>query len=251
MFGTLFNDIQIYRWDNDGNITQTIPVPVAYGPSQKFLARIQQDPALNAPAITLPRISFEMTNFQYDGTRALTSSFRSKSAISTNDGSYNTALTPAPYNIDIELSIMTKYMEDGTKILEQIIPFFKPEWTPSVKLLDDPEYYLDVPIVLNGVTMEDAYDSDFQERRVLLWTLNFTVKGWYFGPSTNKKVIKFVKVNKYDNLSANDYVESTYVQPGLTANGEPTTNVNNSIDYTDINVEDDWAYIVRIVDENE
>lgn len=248
MFGSLFNDIVIYRNDNDGNIVQTIKVPIAYGPMQKFLAKLEQDPSLTSPAMILPRMSFELTSMSYDGERKLTSSLRNSVSISTDDSSYNTALTPSPYNIEFELSVMTKYDEDGTKIIEQIIPFFKPEFSPSVKLLDELEYYLDVPIVLNSISKEDVYEGSFEERRSLIWTLSFTMKGWFFGPTTNKKVIKFSTVNTYSDMSANDALEIVTVQPGLTANGEPTTNINETIPYQDINGGDDWDYIVTITD---
>lgn len=248
MFGTLFNDIVIYRRDNSGTIQQTIKVPIAYGPMQKFLAKLEQDPNLQAPAMLLPRISFEITGMNYDGERKLTSSFRNSVAISTDNGSYKTALTPTPYNIEFELAIMTKYMEDGTKIIEQILPFFKPEFTPSVKLIDDLEHYMDVPIILNSITTEDTYEGSFEERRALIWTLSFTVKGWYFGPTSNKKVIKFATVNAHGSLTANDALNTVTVQPGLTANGEPTTDITKTIPYADINAEDDWDYIVTIID---
>jgi hypothetical protein len=248
MFGTLFNDIVIYRRDNQDNLTQSIKVPIAYGPMQKFLAKIEQDPNLTAPAMILPRMSFEITGMTYDGERKLTSAFRNSASISGDNGSYKTALSPTPYNLEFELNIMTKYMEDGTKIVEQILPFFKPEFTPSVKLIDDLEYYLDVPIILNSITTEDTYEGSFEERRALIWTLSFTMKGWYFGPTTDKKVIKFATVNTYDSLTANDEFETVTVQPGLTANGEPTTNINETVPYADINGEDDWDYIVTIID---
>lgn len=248
MFGTLFNDIVIYRRDNDDNIQQTIKVPIAYGPMQKFLAKLEQDPNLTAPAMLLPRMSFEIVGMNYDGERKLTSSFRNSVAIPGDNGSYKTALSPTPYNLEFELAIMTKYTEDGTKILEQILPFFKPEFTPSVKLLDDLEYYLDVPVVLNSITTEDTYEGSFEERRALIWTLSFTVKGWYFGPATDKKVIKFSTVNSYGSLTANDAFETVTVRPGLTANGEPTTDINETVPYADINGEDDWDYIVTIID---
>ena len=248
IFGSLFNDLVIYRRDNNGDIKQTIKVPIAYGPMQKFLAKLDQDPNLQAPAILLPRISFEITGMNYDGERKLTSSFRNSVSIPTDNGSYKTTLTPTPYNLQFDLTIMTKYMEDGTKIIEQILPFFKPEFTPSVKLLDDLEHYIDVPIVLNSVSTEDTYEGSFEERRALIWTLSFTMKGWYFGPTTNKKVIKFSKVNMYESLTANDAFETVTTQPGLTANGEPTTDITQTIPYADINVEDDWDYIVTIID---
>ncbi len=249
VMGTLFNDMRITRRDNNGTIQQNVAIPISYGPIQKFLAKIKQDPDHDAPAIQLPRMSFQLMNIVYDGERKLTSSFRTKATIDNDAGSYRTVVTPTPYNLEFEVGIMAKYMEDGTKILEQIVPFFKPEFTPSMKLLDDPEYYLDVPIVLNSVSLEDAYEADFQERRVLIWTLNFTVKGYYFGPSTDKKVIKFITVNEYDSFDANTAVYQTFVQPGLDANGNPTTDINNTIiPYANIHFEDDWAYIVRIQD---
>lgn len=244
----MFNDIRIYRRDNAENIEKTISVPISYGPAQKFLARITQDPELNAPAITLPRMSFEITNMTYDGSRKLPASFRQSATIETDDGRYKTVLNGTPYNIDFDLSIMTKYEEDGSKILEQILPFFQPEWTPSVQILEDPDVTRDVAVVLNGVTKEDAYEGDFQQRRALIWTLNFTMKAWYFGPTTNKKIIKFVKVNKYDRFDTNEAFETTTVQPGLTIGGEPTTDINNTIEYQDINFDDNWDYIVTIQD---
>lgn len=248
MFGTLFNDIVITRLDNSGNTKQRIKVPIAYGPHQKFLARLEQDPNLNAPAMLLPRMSFEIVGMLYDGERKLTSSQRNSIPLAANNSQYKTALTPAPYNIEFQLSIMTKYTEDGTKILEQIIPYFKPEFTPSVKLLDDLEYYLDVPIILNNVSTEDTYEGSFEERRALIWTLNFTMKAWYFGPTTDKKVIKFATTNLYTDFNQANSDITVTVQPGLTANGEPTTDANNSVNYTEINADDDWAYIVTIVD---
>ena len=248
MFGTLFNDIVISREDNSGTTIQQMKVPVNYGPYQKFLARTEQDPNLNAPAISLPRISFEITGMAYDGERKLTRTLRNSVPIDSDDGVFRSTLVPTPYNLDFQLTIMTKYAEDGTKILEQILPYFQPDWTPSVKLVDDLEYYLDVPIILNSVSTEDIYEGTFDERRALTWTLNFTVKGWYFGPTSNRKVIKFSTTNIYADFDqANSDVTMT-VQPGLTTNGEPTTDISETVPYANINEEDDWGYIVQIED---
>lgn len=248
MFGTLFNDIVITRDDNSGNTIQRLKVPVNYGPYQKFLARIEQDPNLNAPAITLPRISFEIVGMTYDGERKLTRTLRNSVPIDSDNGVFKSTLVPTPYNLDFQLTIMTKYTEDGTKILEQILPYFAPDWTPSVKLLDDLDYYLDVPIILNSVSTEDVYEGAFDERRALTWTLNFTMKGWYFGPTSNRKVIKFATTNLYTEFGqANSDVTIT-VQPGLTANGEPTTDINETVPYADINEGDNWDFIVQIED---
>lgn len=245
-FGTLFNDIYITREDNDGNEVQRMVVPISYGPRQKFLARIQQDPNLTAPAITLPRMSFEMQGISYDGSRKLTNAqWNRKTLTSAVTGQ---VFSPVPYNIQFTLSIMAKYTEDGTKILEQILPFFTPDFTITAKLVDELDVVVDVAIVLNSVSVEDAYEASFQERRVMIWTLNFTLMGYYFGPTSNKKVIKFVKANIYTDTSSNTASEIITVQPGLTANGQPTTDINETIAYVDISEDDDWDYIVRITD---
>ena len=215
---------------------------------QKLLAKLEQDPNLTAPAISLPRMSFEMVSMTYDGTRKLPSTLRNVRAKTTNDNLFTTQYVPAPYNLDFELNIMAKYSEDATKIVEQILPYFKPDFTISVKLIDDFDQYIDIPVILNSVGINDTYEGSFEERRAIIWTLNFTVKGYYFGPVSDKKIIKFATVNTYTSFTSNNVVEYVTVQPGLTANGEPTTVANNSIAYSDINFDDDWAYIVRIED---
>lgn len=201
LFGTLFNDIKIGRAKTDGELDFYFDVPVNYGPMQKFLARTIQDPDLSAPAMTLPRMSFEISNMAYDPTRKLTNSIQR--TISSNDTNTVFAqFTPAPYNLDFELNIMTKYNEDGTKILEQIIPFFKPEQVLSVELLENSEMYFDIPVILNSVQHSDDYEGDFQARRALIWTLNFTIKGYFFGPSIEKKVVKFSRTRVFDDFDA-------------------------------------------------
>jgi len=247
VFGTLFNDVSIGRSDNSGVEQQRMKVPLNYGPMQKFLARVMQDPDLKAPAITLPRMSFELTSMTYDGERKLTNMTRNISQTTSTDRVI-TQFTPAPYNLEFQLNIMTKYSEDGTKILEQILPFFKPEFTISAKLIDNMDLITDIPIILNSVTAEDTYEGSFEERRALIWTLQFTLKGYFYGPTAERKIIKFANTNIYtSDVAINPAIHIT-VQPGLTANGEPTTDVNQTIPYTDINIDDNWAYIVQIED---
>ncbi len=246
VFGTLFNTIKIVRKNNAGSTIQTMTVPINYGPMQKFLARLEQDPSLTAPQITLPRMTFEMTSISYDPSRNLTPMNTYSKNITNNDASFNTSYTPAPYNITFQLNIMTKFQEDGTKIIEQILPFFKPDFTPSVKLLDNIDEYFDIPIVLDNISMEDTYEGSFEQRRALIWTLTFTMRAYYFGPNTQKKIIKFAKTNLYSSLDSNTAVQIVNVRPGLTANGLPTTNINNTVAYANINFEDDWDYIVQI-----
>jgi hypothetical protein len=246
VFGTLFNAIKITRKNNAGSTIQTMTVPINYGPIQKFLAKLEQDPSLTAPQITLPRMTFEMTGMSYDPVRNLTPMKTYFKNITNNDASFNSSYTPAPYNITFQLNIMTKFQEDGTKIVEQILPFFKPDFTPSVKLLDNIDEYFDIPISLDNISMEDTYEGSFEQRRALIWTLTFTMRAYYFGPVTQKKIIKFANVKSYSDIDANTAVQAVNVRPGLTANGLPTTNINNTVAYANINFEDDWDYIVQI-----
>ena len=249
MFGTLFNDIIIDRRDNNGTVIQRLKVPVNYAPYQKILARLDQDPNLDAPAMTLPRMSFEIMGMQYQPTRKLPR-LNKISAVNDPNGLLAYRYNPVPYDIEFQLNVMSKYNEDGTKILEQILPYFQPDVTHSVKLIEDVDITLDIPIVLNSVTVEDTYEGDFETRRALIWTLNFTLKGWFFGPTSEKKLIKFSKVEAINATVTEDSNEgvSVVTRPGLTANNTPTTVANNSVNYTDIDLTDNWDYIVDIGD---
>jgi hypothetical protein len=248
VFGTLFNDIIIRRYDNNNVLKLSQKVPINYAPMQKLLARLEADPDLRSPAITLPRMSFEITGMTYNAERKIGGMQKYVRGSPTSDNSLSTQYTPSPYDIEFQLNIMTKYNEDGTKILEQILPYFQPEYTPTVKILDDMELFLDVPIVLNGVTVEDIYEGNFEERRSQIWTLNFTMKAFYFGPTAARKVIKFSQATIYSPMDATQAEERINVRPGLTANGTPTTSVDDSVDYTDISIDDDWAFIVQVED---
>lgn len=252
LFGTMFNKISIARSDvTSGDEVQRMIVPISYGPYQKFLARVHQDPGLNRKtAITLPRMSFEITNMEYDGSRKVNSAKRITGQ-SHSDSRKSFQYVGAPYNLSFTLSIMAKYAEDGTQILEQILPFFKPEWTYTVKLIDnlDP---LDIPLVLNSINMEDLYESDFETRTTLLWTLNFTMKGWYFGPQRDGSTIKFIDVRTFTNTASNSLpAEQFTIQPGLTENGQPTSSIDETVSYELINVDDDWGIITIFRDEVE
>ncbi len=221
LFGTLFNDIQISRKDNSGQTIQTMKVPVHYAPMEKILARIEQDPGLNNPtAMTLPRMSFEIVNMNFAPERKLTSLTKNSRVIQNDGNTKVSQFVPAPYDLEFQLNVMTKNTEDGLKIIEQIMPFFKPDFTASVKLVDDMDMYFDVPVVMNNITMSDEYEGDFTTRRVLNWTLSFTIKGYYFGPVSNKKVIKFVETNTYEDMPFAGQTELQEItsQPGARVN---------------------------------
>jgi len=235
----------ITRDSVSGTELQRMIVPISYGPFQKFLAKITQDPNLDMKqAVSLPRMSFEISSMSYDPQRniAAVSNMR-LSGESEGDFVY----VPAPYNLEINLYIMTKYTEDGTKILEQILPFFKPDYTFSAKIIDDLPP-LDLPLVLTSISTEDMYEGDFETRRALMWTLSFTLKGWFFGPVREKRIIKFIDNRIYSSLETGDGYTSIEIQPGLTAQGEPTENLNETVPFTAIDFGDDWGVITMIED---
>jgi hypothetical protein len=192
-FGSLFNEISIKHTDNSGNVKSVIKVPLAYGPTQKFLARLEQSPDLNKPVqITLPRMSFEFTGLTYDPTRksTTTQTFIAKSAV---DGTESKKVyLPVPYNMQFELSIMCKLNDDALQIIEQILPFFQPSYSMTIELVDIINEKRDIPVILENITMQDDYEGNFTTRRVLIYTLRFTAKTYLFGPvsSATKDIIK-------------------------------------------------------------
>lgn len=251
LFGTMFNKMSIVRKeDSTGAEVQRMIVPISYGPQQKFLAMLDQDPRKEQKSqITLPRMSFEITDFVYDPARKIGATNRLVQATIEDKSAYKYWWAPAPYNLEFQLSIMTKYSEDGVQLFEQIIPFFKPEITVSALLLDGIEPF-DIPIILNSVSVDEGYEGNFEERKVIVWTLNFTMKAWYFGETKDAKRIKFMDLRFVPSLDsedaeANGYFDLVTHQPGLDANGNPTTDIDVTIDWSDINIGDDWAVITQ------
>ena len=200
-FGTLFNDIYIRHEDAAGNDISEMKVPVSYGPRQKFLARIQQQPELNkATQIDLPRMSFEISSINYDPSRksGITQTFKAK------DGEkMKKVFMPVPYNLGFELNILTKLQDDGLQILEQILPFFQPGFTLSVDLVKSIGEKRDIPMVLQSITQQDDYEGDFATRRALIYTLQFTAKTFMFGPiaDTPEGLIRKVQLDYYSDTN--------------------------------------------------
>jgi len=200
-FGTTFNNIQLVRKDNDGNIKQSMKVPLAYGPRQKWLTRLNEDADLSKTvAITLPRIGFEIQNLSYDPARKLNRVQKIKKVKGVNDDRLDTQFMPVPYNLNIQLYVMAKESDDSLQIIEQILPYFQPDYTLTINDMADMGIKRDVPIVLNSVSYEDNYQGDFETRRALIYTLDFTAKFYLYGPVTSQAVIKTVQVDQYSDL---------------------------------------------------
>jgi hypothetical protein len=198
-FGTVFNDIYIRHKDSTGDSISEMKVALAYGPIQKFLARIQQQPELNKPiAITLPRMAFEMTSIQYDATRKANITQTFKASDGTN---LKKVYLPVPYNIGFQLNVMTKLQDDALQVVEQILPYFQPSFNLTVDLIDSIGEKRDIPIVLDNVSFTDDYEGDFSTRRILIYTFNFTVKTYLFGPIADSTdgIIRKVQVDYYNS----------------------------------------------------
>lgn len=253
-FGTLFNDVWLTRDDNTGDRIQTMKVPLNYGPKEKFLARLEGNPGLDRPiALQLPRMSFEIINFAYDPNRKLSTIGKISSVDPTDPSKARYQYNPIPYDIEFSLYIMVKNAEDGTRIVEQIIPFFAPEWTATLNINPDLGIKYDVPVVLNSISQQDTYEGDFITRRAIIWTLNFTMKAYIFGPTRTGNVIKQAEVNikiPEGGVSVDEAPPTTpntieiTITPGLTANGEPTANASLSIDKSEIKATDNYGFIV-------
>ena len=198
-FGTLFNEVHVRHQDATGKNISDIKVPISYGPKQKFLARIQQQPDLNkAVQISLPRMSFEVNNIQYDPSRkaGITQTFKA-----SDGGKLKKVFMPVPYNLGFELNILTKLQDDSMQILEQILPFFQPGFTLTIDLAKSIGEKRDVPMVLDSITFTDDYEGNFETRRALIYTLNFTAKTYMFGPiaDSTEGLIRKVQVDYYSD----------------------------------------------------
>ena len=198
-FGTIFNNINIVRTNSSGAVTQSMKVPLAYGPKQKFLTRLREDPNLNKKvALTLPRIGFEISGIAYDPSRKLNSIQKFKKTNNSDSGkTMSSQFMPVPYNMDFELVVMAKQSDDALQIVEQILPFFQPDYTITLNDNTSMGTTRDVPIILNGVSYEDSYEGDFSRRRAVIYTLGFTAKTYLFGPASTQKVIKNVQSDAY------------------------------------------------------
>ena len=219
VFGTLFNDIKVIRKASGGGVLNQVKVPLAYGPKQKFLARLDQETGIDAPlAIKLPRMAFEITSLGLD----TTSKLARRNVISEAHGSdvtkKKTIKHYTSYDIGMSLYIMVKNQDDGLQIVEQILPFFQPEYSVTIKPVDGFDHKQDVQVILNDVNIDDQYEGDFTERRVLIYQLNFVMKMEFYGPTADVNVIREVNLDFHDK----DNVTETFEQMDFTVGATDT-----------------------------
>jgi hypothetical protein len=203
-FGQLFNNIVIQSTSSTGAVTKRLKVPLAYAPKEKFLVRLDQKPDLDdrSFAITLPRLGFEISGLAYDPSRKLTRVQKFRRVKAGESGEvHNFNYIPVPYNISLNLYAFTATAENGLQIVEQILPFFQPDYTITVNVIPEMNIKRDIPIILNSVSYEDSYSGDFTTRRAVIYTLNFTAKTYLFGPMSNQGVIKSVQSDLYTDTN--------------------------------------------------
>ena len=189
-FGQIFNNILVQTKNKTGGVTGRMRVPLAYAPKEKFIQRLDQQSDLNNRefATVLPRMGFEITGLAYDGSRKLTRVQKRVKVKDDNTLNYN--YTPVPYNISFNLYTFTATAENGLQIVEQILPYFQPDFTVTINAVPDLDIKTDVPIILNNVQYEDTYDGSFTTRRAVIYTLSFTAKTYLYGPMSQSKVIR-------------------------------------------------------------
>ena len=193
VFGTLFNNISVKRADGTA-----LKVPLAYGPRQKWITRLQQvDTTTTRTAISLPRMGFELTSIEYDSTRKLTKRTQLKKSLASNPNNMQYQYSPAPYNLGFSLSVLVKNTDDGLQIIEQIMPYFTPDYTVTINTIPDMGDKRDVPITLTSVTQTDEYEGDFTTRQVLRYDLEFIMKNYIYGPVRDSDIIRTVKARTY------------------------------------------------------
>lgn len=221
-FGTLFNNIELHKKDpQTGDVLEVEKVPLAYGPKQKFLARLEQNPDVGRKvAITLPRLYFEMTGISYDSSRKTSPVQKYKNTISSDGEEVRVQYVPVPYNMEFELGIIAKSQDEGLQILEQILPYFQPNFNLTLNMIPEMDEKKDIAIVLNNVNYEDDWEDDYMQRRSILWTLNFTAKSYIYGPFSNTGIIrKAIVYETYGDLAASKRTaEYTYSPKALEDN---------------------------------
>ncbi len=225
VFGTLFNEIQVLRRASDGSELQRFTVPLSYSSKEKWLARLRAGKQLEGEEpvteLSLPRMGFELTNVIYDPQRKHITTTQRKVCDPNDPNVLLTAFAPVPYDLELSLYIMVDKQNDGLQIVEQILPFFGPEFTVSIKSIEGLYDSVDVPFILNSTTIEDNFEGDMTERRVIIWTLTFTAKAQVFGFVSSRGLIRKVIANLREFDGTLDATITVVPDPLDAAPGDP------------------------------
>jgi hypothetical protein len=205
-FGVMFNNLNVRRRDNAGNIQQTIRVPLAYASKNKMLARIDRLPEPEHPQqqVTVPRMSFEVIAFEYDGARKINLMNQTSQVI--NQTQAKRVYGPTPYNLTVNLYVYTKNQDDGLQIFEQIAPAFNPDFNVTVNYIPELGIKHDLPIILNSVSYDDGYEGLMEEKHIIIWTYTFTLKLYYYGPTETQEVIRSAIVNVFNDQTLDERI---------------------------------------------
>jgi len=242
-FGTIFNNIVIHRKDSSGNVVQSLKVPLAYSPKEKFITRLDQQADLDSRevAITLPRMGFEIAGIAYDATRKLQKLGKVRAVKSSSPSIMDYQYNPVPYNISFNLYSFTATAEGGLQIIEQILPYFQPDYTVTINTIPSMNIKRDVPVILNNVNYEDSYDGAYTQRRAVTYTLGFTAKTYLYGPVYSQRVIKETQADMYTDTTGTEKREERIivVPDPTTANADDdfgfTTTINTFADSKNYN----------------
>jgi hypothetical protein len=231
-FGSMFNNITIQRTDADGNVVQLQKVPLSYSPKQKFLTKIRQQPNVDTQnvQVLLPRMGFEMVSLEYDPNRKISPIQQSRTINSSTAA--NAQYAPTPYNINVILYVYAKNQDDGLQVIEQILPYFNPDYNLTIKAVPQLNIKNDLPIILSSIGFEDDYEGDLTTRRSIIWTLSFVLKLNFYGPVSKQGIIKKTTSNIFNDKELTSQQQIITVQP------DPVTaNVTDSFGYIE-NFED-------------
>jgi hypothetical protein len=262
LVGALFDDIFIPRFIEGPSLTELVKVPITYAPKDKMMARVLEDPEIARKAgVVLPMISFERGAMNYDGSRKLSTLNRASIGLTNSPSSMNFQYVPVPYNIDFKVYVYTKSVEDESKIIEQILPFFTPDWTTTVKLIPEMNVTMDIPVILNKINYSDNYDDKYPQRRAIVSSIDLTVKGYFYGPIKTDPIIQFANMHFYTPMNIKDLKnavgnsalqEYMNISPGQNSNGQPvyywggTSTNTGSIPANTIWANSDYGYVTTI-----
>lgn len=249
LFGSLFTDIKIDRTDASGNAVQTLTVPLSYGPKEWYLQKQEENPGLAKEiSQTLPRMAFQIMGFRHRAEDQ-----RNKSNITSAGSSVKATLEtvkePVPYDMHIRLSVLTRNADDGTRIVEQILPLFAPNRNESLILIPEMNIVRDIPIILGNVSLDDEYVGSMRDDdRKTVWDLDFVMKVYFYGEVRRSKVIKNIDVSMFGRFDATDPLTKINITPGLTANGQPTKDPVLTISPRLIQKSDNWDFIIQFTE---